>query len=789
MSPRIRSASREVLIFAAYLLLSITITWPLARTLGTSVSDLGDPLLNTWILDWTSHALTHNPLGLFDPPMYVPSLHPLAYSEHLAGIALLTFPFHLAGVTPVTLYNIAMLLGFALSGYAAFVLARMFTRCFLAAFTAGIFYAFVSFKFDHLAHLQIVVGSVWIAFVLAALLAWWRQPTWKRAALFAAAFVMNGLTNIYFLLFAAAAVGLSLAFLFFAGERRVWKVWLRMAAALLVSGLILLPFLQPYRVVSKAYNMKRPPEEVLAGSGDWSDWMRATTRSRWYGNLVLPEHHRHEHELFPGLFALTMLAAAIVLHRRTPNEATPPGTSRSPSPRLLRTLDVCILILFLTSILGAMAEPRIALYLFGRIIAAVRGSDVPLMALLLFSLFRLSLRMPHAVGGGEGRTLRDVLASSRFPIGAWVAALWIVIGVFGSFGLRAFFYSFLFQRIEAYQSMRSPGRWAVITYAGLAVWVALGVTALIAHRPRIKRLAFGTALAVLAYVDLLPVLRWDQVLAEPAPVYRWIAKERVGPVLEWPVDDWLAFRFLLGSTVHHVPLMNGSSGFEPPVHRAIRIAWEEKRYADSVTLAERNGCRILVIHRHWWYEDDPVKLVETIRAGLASGRLQFLGHHDHEMEGDFVFAVTRNFPDWQRLRAPDIPNGAGHLPAHTLQRFLAQEPVYAGSTFGQLEQPAHLGVVTGPLQVSGWTMSPHGIRQVVVLLDQGRYRYEAQRAQRPELTKQYSWYYEGLPGFTLTLDKRPRGVPVETNVQIEVVDGSGKHTLFEDHSITWEQPK
>lgn len=156
------------------------------------------------------------------------------------------------------------------------------------------------------------------------------------------------------------------------------------------------------------------------------------------------------------------------------------------------------------------------------------------------------------------------------------------------------------------------------------------------------------------------------------------------------------------------------------------------------------------------------------------------------MEGDFVFAITRNFPDWQRLRAPDAPNGAGHLPAHTLQRFLAHEPVYAGATFGQLEQPPQYGRVTGPLQVSGWTMSPHGVRQVYVLLDQGRYRFEAQRTERPELTKRYSWYYEGLPGFSLTLPNRPRGVPRETDVQIEVVDGSGKRTRFEDHALTWE---
>ena len=43
----------------------------------------------------------------------------------------------------------------------AFVLARLVTRDAPASLTAGVFYAFVSFKFDHLAHVQ-VIASGWI---------------------------------------------------------------------------------------------------------------------------------------------------------------------------------------------------------------------------------------------------------------------------------------------------------------------------------------------------------------------------------------------------------------------------------------------------------------------------------------------------------------------------------------------------------------------------------------------------------------------------------------------------
>ena len=126
-SVALRTFARHAAVFAFFAVLAVILTWPLAARLDTTVSDLGDPLLVTWILDWTSHALLHQPLSLFNAPMYHPAPLTLAYSEHLTGIALLLLPFHIAGVEPLTLYNLAMLLGFALSGYGAYVLARQFT--------------------------------------------------------------------------------------------------------------------------------------------------------------------------------------------------------------------------------------------------------------------------------------------------------------------------------------------------------------------------------------------------------------------------------------------------------------------------------------------------------------------------------------------------------------------------------------------------------------------------------------------------------------------------------------
>ncbi|HEX6161369.1 MAG TPA: hypothetical protein VF111_14435, partial [Thermoanaerobaculia bacterium] len=123
---------------------------------------------------------------------------------------------------------------------------------------------------------------------------------------------------------------------------------------------------------------------------------------------------------------------------------------------------------------------------------------------------------------------------------------------------------------------------------------------------------------------------------------------------------------------------------------------------------------------------------------------------------------------------------------HTLERFLTHQPTYSASTIARLDTPHMLSVVKGRLQISGWAVSPHGVKKVYVLLHAGRIRLEAQRTPRQDITRAYSWYYEGLPAFSLEIDKRPPGIPVETNLQIEVVDGSGKRTRLEDRLITWE---
>lgn len=280
---------------ALFVVLSVLMTWPLAPNLDRAVSDPGDPYINVWILDWDFHATFHRPFSLFHANAFHPAKYSLAFSENLYGIALFLLPLRAIGISPIVAYNVAMLAGFAFSGFAACLLGRRLTGSVTAGIAAGVFYAFVPFRFVHLAHVQHVFGG-WLPLLLYALLRYAGAPTRKRAIVFAAVFVMNGLTNVHYLFFGAFACAVTGLLLI---PRAAWReLLLAMGGALLV----LAPFLYPYYAAAKLYGMERSWEEVYRFSAMATDWLPGVTDP--------------ERKLFPGVLAFAVAAAALLFARR-----------------------------------------------------------------------------------------------------------------------------------------------------------------------------------------------------------------------------------------------------------------------------------------------------------------------------------------------------------------------------------------------------------------------------------------------------------------------------------------
>ena len=83
------SRSRVALGLAAalYFFLAIVLTWPLALHPGSRVpNDLGDSLLNMFLMSWNAHQVpltTH----WWNLPQFYPIPGTMAFSEHLLGLS------------------------------------------------------------------------------------------------------------------------------------------------------------------------------------------------------------------------------------------------------------------------------------------------------------------------------------------------------------------------------------------------------------------------------------------------------------------------------------------------------------------------------------------------------------------------------------------------------------------------------------------------------------------------------------------------------------------------------
>ncbi len=643
---------------AMFAILAVIMTWPLAAHLGTAVSDPGDPFINTWILDWDWWATLHQPLSLFSANAFHPSLYPLAYSENLYGIALLLFPLRGAGAGPIAAHNAAILLGFFFSGFAAWLLGRRIGAPFWAATAAGIFYAFVPFRITHIPHVQHVWGG-WLPMLLVALLAYAEKPSWPRAAAFGGVYLINGLSNIHWLLFGTVAIALTALLVI---RRRVLPLLVATAVALL----LLAPFLYPYLEVARVYGMRRSWSETLHYSAQLRDWLVSSPHTRFCGALA-DARVDPELWLFPGALAIAFAVAA-----------------------------------------------------------------------------------PFA---------RRSAATSRRPIA--IAFLWLLLGIAGSLGLHFVFHRFLFAYVPGFQAIRVPARWAGIAYVGLSMLIALAAAAI----PRRWQWMAAAAFAIELFAA---PLRLYSVLPDAPPADRWLAENADGgAVVELPMVQSREYVYLLRATAHHRPLLNGVSGFEPPTHAIVQAMTAQQQVPDALLpVLQRAGCRFLLVHS----DDTGYPLRDWLRRECDRGHIGLLRRFDS----------PRGFGDWLFVSGARMPR------TNELEAFLRGYETENESTFGWIVSPQTNASVKGSLTISGAAFSHAGIREVTLLLDNGRVRRRAQLVPDAILSRKYPWYPKTpSPRFELSFTARPPGVHRLTDVQAEIIDGAGNRTLSEDRWFEW----
>ncbi|MEO8033484.1 MAG: hypothetical protein ABI837_03560 [Acidobacteriota bacterium] len=671
---------------AFFTMASVAMTWPLATNLATATAFPGDPLINTWILDWDWYATLHKPLRLFEAPIFYPAKHALAFSEHLYGIALFAFPLRALGMAPLTAHNVLLLLGFLLTGYGAFVLAETVTGSWGASLVSGTALTFIPWRFTHLTHLQ-HEWVVWLPLMIAALLWFQRKPSWGRSAIFGAAFLMNGLTNLHWFAFGSLAIALSAVFI--VQDRRMV---VRLAIATLAAALLLVPFMLPYRAARKLYGMRGDPAETLRYSATWSDWLSTnfSTRSHmlihWNDGTTVPERW-----LFPGFLILILAALSV----------------------------------------------------------RARCEEV------------------------ERRTFA-------------VALLWLALGLLGSLGLHAFFHTALFEHVELFKGIRAPARWAMIAYVALALLAGIGSMTLLRRLSERWRSATGIAIVLLLMIELRAApIRYRLLEPQPPPVYAALAN-RNGATLELPVDaGWSEYATLLHATVHHRPIVNGVSGFVPPVFVEVSRRFQSDLIPDdTLSFLESLGVATIIVHADT-LESQDATVRAWLRREVSEGGLRFIARYDSELKGDWLFAL-----------APGVLASAGKAPGAgaphgvsidaDLQRFLEGKPTDNHGLFGVIDSPREGERVQGRLRICGWALGRMAIVRVNIRLANGARRYQASFSPRPDVIAAYQREEGGeRAGFFRDFERPPGAIDGPTDVQIEIVDAAGRTTRLHDVWFEW----
>ena len=279
---------RLLVLLAVAVALTLLLSWPVWRSPSSAVAgDIGDPLLNTWILAWDVHALLTG-VSVWDANSYYPARGTLAYTEHLLSVAVTSLPLEVVG-SPLLAYNLAVLTSYALAFLGSYLLALQLWRRRWAALVAAVVFAFGPYRYAQLAHLQLLV-SQWLPFSIILLERCWRAPAWRRLLALFTFLLLQLSVGWYSAVFAlgtiAAWTATSLAVGRWHWQRRQIVLAPIAVGTLAVLFVLALPYtrsltaLRQQRPLSEAVRFSARPRDLLtAAPYNWL-WGRPSARLR-----------------------------------------------------------------------------------------------------------------------------------------------------------------------------------------------------------------------------------------------------------------------------------------------------------------------------------------------------------------------------------------------------------------------------------------------------------------------------------------------------------------------------
>lgn len=535
-----RQVQKFSLVFLFFLALTGLRTFPLLTHLDTYIPLTSyDSLLNTWTLAWNVHALTTEPLDLFNANIFYPATRSLAFSEHMLGVWPIFAPVFLLTGNPILGYNVLFFLSFVLSGFAMFCLAYYWTRTFWPALVAGTLFAFAPIRLAEIGRIQLL-NFFWAPFALIFLDRFLRTRRWTDLTVFSSFYWLQVLSSVYLGYMISIAVALYVSYYVLLVDRTLLHLAILPKALTFLGGslLILLPVHLPYLKVFHEWGISRVYGDLIKSdvyaysSADLLDYLSVPPiMADFYRYFVRSFLRVPETVSVNGLFPGLVLPTLVLL-----------GTGfRLESVEFARVRT-------LRRIFWLILGSAFLLSLGPFLVVLKQKTDIPLPYLLLF----------HTIPGFSA-----VRLPARF-------AFLVVLAAAPLAALGALKLSEAFQRLTQAKPM-----------ATLA-------------RPLIPLSLMALALIELGLKPLpLAKIPTGQEIPE---VYRWLAANRPGPIVEFPTGFLQDYEYLYYSISHWLPLVNGASGYFPPTYLEIRSALRSLPSRTAVEHLKAIGVRAVVVH-------------------------------------------------------------------------------------------------------------------------------------------------------------------------------------------------
>ena len=283
--------------------------WVVRNITAALPGDLGDPLLNTWILAWDAERFLHGLDGFWDAPMFFPYPSSLAYSEHLLGVAIFTAPLQWLTDNPILVYNLAYLASFVLAGTGMYLLTTSITGSRLAGMIGGMAFAFLPYRADQASHLQVLLYG-WMPVGLWGLHRYFYSGQRKMLVVFALAFVLQGFSNGYFFYFFAAVVVIVACVEVISRVRQRPIMLVDLTCTALLMGAMVAPIAIAYLDVRTDMSLVRTRSEMVMFSADTTSYLHASPDLSLWGNML--QGGGLETKLFPGFGLLTLAALGLI---------------------------------------------------------------------------------------------------------------------------------------------------------------------------------------------------------------------------------------------------------------------------------------------------------------------------------------------------------------------------------------------------------------------------------------------------------------------------------------------